>query len=144
MTGIVLWATSEHNKTNAIQLEYSYMKYSDVVKERGRYDWRVMDRLLDGSPAASTRRSCGSTSSTPGNPTTVPDYIKAMPDYHETRGKSEGKPTAFPDWSHRRSRSSRSSSTRRWRSATTTTRGWRSSRRGSASGPSTTSIPGRW
>ena len=47
MTGIVLWATSEHNKTNAIQLEYSYMKYGDVVKERGQYDWRVMDRLLD-------------------------------------------------------------------------------------------------
>jgi hypothetical protein len=37
----------------------------------------------------------------PGNPTTVPGYIKALPDYHETRGRSEEKPTAFPDWSHR-------------------------------------------
>src|SRR5579871_1677091 len=47
MTGIVLWATSEHNRTSAVQLEYSYMKYGDVVKERGRYDWSVLDRLLD-------------------------------------------------------------------------------------------------
>ena len=35
MTGIVLWSTSEHNRTDAIQLEYSYMKYNDVVKQKG-------------------------------------------------------------------------------------------------------------
>ena len=143
MTGIVLWATSEHNKTNTVQLEYSYMKYSDVVKERGQYDWRVMDRLLDRVAARKHQAIVRFYFVYPGNPTTVPNYIKAMPDYHETRGMSEGKPTMFPDWTRRRSRSSRSSSTRRWRGATTTTRGWRSSRRGSASGPSTTSIPGR-
>ena len=46
MTGIVLWTTSEHNHTDAIQLEYSYLKYGDVVAVRGQYDWTVMDRLL--------------------------------------------------------------------------------------------------
>lgn len=33
MTGIVLWTTSEQNRTDAVQLEYSYMKYGDVVRE---------------------------------------------------------------------------------------------------------------
>ena len=51
MTGIVLWSTSEHNRTDAIQLEYSYIKYGDVVARRGQYDWRVMDRLLEGVAA---------------------------------------------------------------------------------------------
>ena len=46
MTGLVLWTTSEHNRTDAVQLEYSYMKYGDVVARRGQYDWAVMDRLL--------------------------------------------------------------------------------------------------
>jgi hypothetical protein len=101
MTGIVLWTTSEHNRTSSIQLEYSYMKYGDVVAERGQYDWGVMDRLLE---RVATRRHQAIVRFYfvyPGNPTTVPGYIKALPDYHETRGRSEDKPTAFPDWSHR-------------------------------------------
>src|SRR5271155_4990408 len=51
MTGIVYWTTSERNRSDAIQLEYSYMKYSDVVVRRGEYDWSVMDRLLDAVAA---------------------------------------------------------------------------------------------
>jgi hypothetical protein len=101
MTGIVLWTTSEHNKTNAIQLEYSYMKYNDIVKERGEYDWRVMDRLLDRVAGRKHQAIVRFYDVYPGNPTTVPNYIKAMSDYHETRGNSEGKPTTFSDWSHR-------------------------------------------
>ena len=101
MTGIVLWATSEHNKTSAIQLEYSYMKYNDVVKERGQYDWRVMDRLLERVAGRKHQAIVRFYYVYPGNPTTVPGYIKALPDYHETRGLSEGKPTGFSDWTHR-------------------------------------------
>ena len=78
------------------------MKYGDVVTERGQYDWRVMDRLLDRVAARRHQAIVRFYFVYPGNPTTVPDYIKALPDYHETRGRSEGKPTAFPDWSHRR------------------------------------------
>ena len=84
-----------------MQLEYSYMKYGDVVKERGRYDWRVMDRLLDRVAARRHQAIVRFYFVYPGNPTTVPNYIKAMPDYHETRGMSEGKPTMFPDWTRR-------------------------------------------
>jgi hypothetical protein len=101
MTGIVLWTTSEHTRTNAIQLEYTYMKYGDIVTERGQYDWFPMDRMLD---RVATRRHQAIVRFYfvyPGNPTTVPGYIKALPDYHETRGRSEEKPTIFPDWSHR-------------------------------------------
>lgn len=101
MTGLVLWTTSEHNRTSAIQLEYSYMKYSDIVKERGRYDWRVLDRLLARVAARKHQAIVRFYYVYPGNPTTAPNFLKAMPDYHETRGMSEDKPTMFPDWSHR-------------------------------------------
>jgi hypothetical protein len=36
----------------------------------------------------------------PGSPTTVPQFIKDLPDYQETTTDSEGLPTGFPDWSH--------------------------------------------
>ncbi len=101
MTGMVLWASSEHARTNAVQLEFSYMKYGDVVRERGRYNWRVMDRLLERVAARKHQAIVRFYYVYPGNPTTVPGYIKGMRDYHETRGESEGKPTTFPDWSHR-------------------------------------------
>ncbi len=47
MTGIVLWTTSERNHSDVIQLEYSYMKYRDMVKQKGVYDWSKMEKLLD-------------------------------------------------------------------------------------------------
>lgn len=101
MTGIVLWASSPNVKTNAVQLEFRYMKYSDIVKRRGQYNWRVMDRLLDRVAARKHQAIVRFYFVYPGNPTTVPNYIKAISNYHETRGQSEGKPTMFPDWSHR-------------------------------------------
>src|SRR5437764_11473779 len=72
MTGIVLWATSEHNRTSASQLEYSSMKYADVVKERSRYDWSVLDRLLERIAARRHQAIVRFYSVDPGNPTTVP------------------------------------------------------------------------
>ena len=38
MTGIVLWHDSEHVRTDAIQLEFSYLRYGDVVARAGEYD----------------------------------------------------------------------------------------------------------
>jgi len=100
MTGIVLWSTSEHNHTDAIQLEYSYMKYGDIVTRRGQYDWGAMDRLLADIAARGHQAIVRFYFVYPGRVTTVPVYIKALPDYHEVTGKSEGKPTSFSDWSH--------------------------------------------
>jgi uncharacterized DUF497 family protein len=100
MTGIVFWTTSEHNCTDAIQLEYSYMKYGDVVARPGDYDWSVMDQLLKDVAARGHQAIVRFYFVYPGHETTVPAYIKALADYHEVTGKSEGKRTTFSDWSH--------------------------------------------
>jgi hypothetical protein len=100
MTGIVLWTTSEHNRTDAIQLEYSYMKYGDVVAVRGQYDWAVMDRLLTEVGARGHQAIVRFYFVYPGHKTTVPEYIKGLPDYHEIDSRSERKPTSFADWSN--------------------------------------------
>ena len=100
MTGIVLWTTSEHNRADAIQLEYSYMKYSDIVVRRDEFNWGVMDQLLAKVAARGHQAIVRFYFVYPGRPTTVPAYIKALPDYREVADKSEGKPTSFCNWSH--------------------------------------------
>jgi hypothetical protein len=100
MTGIVFWTTSEHNRTDAIQLEYSYMRYEDVVREKGLYDWGKTEKLLDDVARRGHQAILRFYFVYPGRETTVPGYIKALPDYRETRGKSEGRSTGFADWSH--------------------------------------------
>jgi hypothetical protein len=45
-TGIVLWDTNQRAATDAIQLEYSYMKYADVIRGRDKYDWDVVEQKL--------------------------------------------------------------------------------------------------
>ena len=96
MTGIVLWTTSEHNRSASIQLEYSYMKYGDVVTDRGQYDWGVMDRLLDKVAARRHQAIVRFYFVYPGNPTTVPGYIKALPDYHEDARPERGQADRVP------------------------------------------------
>ena len=46
MTGIVLWNTSGSNKKDYVQLEFSYMLYNTVCKEKDVFDWSPMDNLL--------------------------------------------------------------------------------------------------
>lgn len=100
MTGIVLWDDSEHNATDAIQLEYSYMRYSDVVTARGVYDWSGMEKKLNAIARRKHQAIFRFYFVYPGSPTTVPGYIKQLADYKETTGISEKKTTGFPDWSH--------------------------------------------
>ncbi len=100
MTGIVMWEELKHNTSDAIQLEYSYMRYSDVVKKRGEYDWSPVERKLASSASRKHQAVLRFWDTYPGRPTSVPDYIKALPDYKETIAKSENRDTGFPDWSH--------------------------------------------
>ncbi len=100
MTGIVFWDDSEHNKTDVIQLEYSYMRYADVVSRRGEYDWTGVEKKLNAIAGRKHQAILRFYFVYPGQPTTVPAYIKALPDYKETTGQSERKTTGFPDWSH--------------------------------------------
>jgi hypothetical protein len=100
MAGIVLWSTSERNRTGAIQLEYSYMRYNEVVKQKGVYDWQAMERLLKDVAGRGHQAIVRFYFVYPGKETTVPDYIKVLAGYEKIRGKSEGRETGFADWSH--------------------------------------------
>jgi hypothetical protein len=100
MTGIVFWDTSAHNATDAIQLEFSYMRYNDVVSRAGEYVWTKVDEKLDAIASRGHQAVLRFYFVYPGDATTVPDYIKNLPDYKETTGQSEKKDTGFPDWSH--------------------------------------------
>lgn len=100
MIGIVMWQGSRHNHTDAIQLEYAYMRYGDVVKEKGVYDWSVVDRKLEAIAKSKHQAILRFWDTFPGRQTSVPAYIKALPEYKEITAKSEDRDTGFPDWSH--------------------------------------------
>lgn len=99
MSGIVFWTDSDHNQSDAIQLEYSYMKYGDIVQQEGQYDWQPVDDLLDQVASRSHQAVLRFYYVYPGDSTTVPQYIKDSSGYSETSGQSEGLTTWFPDWS---------------------------------------------
>lgn len=100
MTGIVMWEESNNKNTDAIQLEYSYMQYNDIVKQKGEHDWTAVERKLQSSAGRGHQMILRFWDTYPGHLTTVPDYIKSLPDYHEIVTKSEDRDTGFPDWSH--------------------------------------------
>ncbi len=100
MTGIVMWEGSKNSTTDAIQLEYSYMRYGDVVKSRGEYDWTPVERKLEASAGRRHQAVLRFWDTYPGRPSAVPDYIKALPGYRDVVAASEGRDTGFPDWAH--------------------------------------------
>ncbi|MEZ6190319.1 MAG: hypothetical protein R3C45_03410 [Phycisphaerales bacterium] len=101
MTGLVVWHDNEHAGSDAVQLEFSYMLYSQVVDAEGNYDWSPVDELLDKIASRGHQAILRFRFIYPGyTETAVPDSIKRLPDYHEIIAKSEGRDTAFCDWSH--------------------------------------------
>src|SRR5579871_3241368 len=46
MTGLVMWESSENCRGDAVQLEFSYLRYDDVVRKKGQYDWSAVERKL--------------------------------------------------------------------------------------------------
>lgn len=100
MTGIVLWEALDNKDTDAIQMEYSYLRYNDIVKEKGVYDWSAVETKLNSSASRSHQMILRFWDTYPGNESSIPDYIKALPDYVNIVAKSEGRDTGFPDWSH--------------------------------------------
>jgi hypothetical protein len=100
MTGIVMWEGSRNSHTDAIALEYSYLRYDEVVKGKGEYDWSIVERKLDAIANRKHQAVLRFYETWPGRQTTVPDHIKELPGYEETRAKSQGRDTSFPDWSH--------------------------------------------
>ncbi len=102
MTGIVLWDDNEYIESDAIQLEYAYVGYDQIVDSSGSYDWSFLDRKLSAIAERGHQAIVRFYYVYVGKPTTVPEFIRNLPDYRETQGKSEGKSTSFPDWSHPR------------------------------------------
>ena len=100
MTGIVFWPGNKDITTDAISLEYSYMDFSQIVTTKSVYDWTVVDNLLDEMASRNHQAVLRFRYSYPGKTTTVPQYIKDLPDYTETEGISEGRTTWFPDWTN--------------------------------------------
>ena len=101
MTGIVLWSDNEANSTDAIQLEYCYMRYDDVMTNPGTYNWSGVDSLLTQIASRGHQAILRFYFDYPGKECSVPAYIKALPDYEETKGESEGEATTFCDWSNK-------------------------------------------
>ena len=101
MTGIVFWQGQYTDVgADAISLEYSYMLFNDVVDENAVYDWEQVEEKLNDIASREHQAIFRFRYVYPGYETSVPDYIKALEDYNETEGLSEGKTTWFPDWAH--------------------------------------------
>ncbi|MEZ4246878.1 MAG: hypothetical protein R3B99_01350 [Polyangiales bacterium] len=104
MTGLVLWEESWNGDaiktSDAIALEYAYVRPSSIVTARDTYDWSGFDAFLDRIAGRGHQAVVRFYYVYPGEETAVPDYLKALPDYDETVGSTEGMRTVFPDWTH--------------------------------------------
>ncbi len=106
MTGIVLWEDYYWEDdggraiADVISLEYSYMAYSDVLATEGSYNWSAVEAKLNSIASRKHQAILRFYYVYPGFETTVPQYIKDLPNYDETEAKVEGKATWFCDWSN--------------------------------------------
>lgn len=98
MTGLVLWSDNSKCSTWPIQLEFAYLPYNGISTGKGVFDWSMAETVLDDIASRGHQAVVRFRYTCPGRPTAVPDWIKALPDYTETKGESEGLPTDFPDW----------------------------------------------
>ena len=116
-TGLVLWSDNARERNadygKSISLEYAYCLPCKVVKgkvgDSVQYDWSSFNKWL--SDVASRKHQAvvrfryeypgeRSVDGKPGT-TAVPDYIKALPDYHETYYENEDGPTWYADWTNK-------------------------------------------
>ncbi len=100
MTGIVLWTTNDAAATAPIQLEFAYLKYSDIVRDRGVYDWQPFERLLNEVAARKHQAIIRWHDTYVGEAAGVPTFITTLPNYRGSTAKSENELTGFPDWSN--------------------------------------------
>ncbi len=113
MTGVVFWpwrASEVHKEYGqCIQLEFDYFEPCKMVKGCNAdgsiiYDWSSFDATLRDVANRGHQLIARFFYIYPGDPneepapTSVPQYIKDLPDYKETFVQSAG--TYYPDWSH--------------------------------------------
>ena len=104
-TGIVTWidywnADSIETTAGNTQLEFKYVKYSEIVSQEDQYDWTAVESVLNEAASrnhqAIVRFYYTYPADTRGG---VPDYILNTTGYNGVTANSEGSPTKFPDWS---------------------------------------------
>lgn len=102
MTGIVLWNDNRLSSRDYIQLEYSYVGYNEVAVEADpqTWSWARVERVLASAASHRHQAILRFFDTYPGRATAVPAFLKRLPDYRESRARSEGLWTFFPDWSH--------------------------------------------
>lgn len=100
MTGIVMWASSSHSKTDYIQLEFLKLGYNDVVQQKGVYNWTTVEENLKSIASRKHQAILRFQETEPGQKTSVPNFIKAISTYKETHEKIDGQDTYLPDWSN--------------------------------------------
>lgn len=98
LTGMVLWTTNENNNGDWLQLEYTYIRYDDVIRDKDNYDWSVIDNMLADVASRSHQAVLRFYFVYPGQKAAVPAFVKTSPGYEEIEAKSEGKETSFCDW----------------------------------------------
>ncbi len=99
--GVVLWSDHEHVTSDAVQLEFSYLRYDAiaVAAEPERWDWTPVERLLAAAAARHHQVIIRLHDTYPGEARSgAPAWITNQPGYRDTVAASEGKPTGFPDW----------------------------------------------
>ena len=116
-TGLVLWSENARNRNDAygktISLEYAYCLPCKVVKGKDngaiRYDWSSFNSWLKDVASRNHQAVVRFRYEYPGErdvdgqpgTTAVPDYIKALDDYHETYYENEDGPTWYADWTNK-------------------------------------------
>ena len=99
MTGIVIWNESSSRKNSYVQLEFAYMLYNAVCKQKDVYDWTVMDKLLESVAAQGHQAVVRFRYVYPGQSgNAVPDYIKKLDGYEGVTYNSEDGKCVYPDW----------------------------------------------
>ncbi|HEX7762029.1 MAG TPA: hypothetical protein VF433_00230, partial [Cellvibrio sp.] len=97
MTGIVFWSdnlSALNALGNNVQLEFSYLRYRDVVTTLGTYNWNLVDQKLAQAAARGRQMIFRFRDTYPGvTASSIPDNLPS------TISRVEGKNTFIPDWS---------------------------------------------
>ena len=102
MTGIVLWNDNASALTalgGDVQLEFAYLRYSDVVGEAGAYDWGAVEQRLASASARGHQMILRFHDTYPGHTgITIPAHVADSPDHALAWYSVEGRRTFIPDW----------------------------------------------
>lgn len=102
MTGIVLWNDNVADLAalgDDVQLEFAYLRYSDVCNVAGVYDWSAVDARLASAAARGHQMILRFQDTYPGRTgLSIPAYVAASPNHETAWYEVEGLRTFIPDW----------------------------------------------